>query len=51
MAGINGKTIFHHRCEDKNECLESAENPCGPGGTCVNVEGSFECYCKVSFSH
>ena len=34
-------------CEDKNECLESDDNPCGEGGSCVNIEGSFECYCQV----
>ena len=35
-------------CEDKNECLESEDNPCGEGGSCVNIEGSFECYCQVN---
>lgn len=34
---------------DTDDCLED-ENLCGPHGTCLNVEGSFECDCPVGFA-
>ena len=33
---------------DKDDCLVD-ENLCGPYGTCLNIQGSFECECTMGF--
>nr|XP_032808736.1 latent-transforming growth factor beta-binding protein 4-like [Petromyzon marinus] len=35
-------------CLDIDECQES-QAPCGKGGRCENVPGSFHCYCEPGF--
>ncbi|CAM9790911.1 unnamed protein product [Lampetra fluviatilis] len=35
-------------CLDVDECMES-QAPCGEGGRCQNVPGSFHCYCEQGF--
>ncbi|XP_078476702.1 latent-transforming growth factor beta-binding protein 4-like isoform X2 [Lampetra planeri] len=35
-------------CLDVDECQES-QAPCGEGGRCENVPGSFHCYCEPGF--
>lgn len=34
---------------DTDDCLVD-DTLCGPHGTCLNVEGSFECDCPIGFA-
>ena len=38
-------------CDDKDECENEKESICGGAiaGTCINIAGSFECYCNTGF--